>query len=69
MKVYDTDTDFKAFQQDSRFPELRGVGGQPFLPLFAIYSPQGEFIWKGQDYQAVGTMIAQLDRARQTATR
>jgi thiol:disulfide interchange protein DsbD len=69
MKVYDTDTDFKAFQQDSRFPELRGVGGQPFLPLFAIYSPQGKFIWKGQDYQAVGTMIAQLDRARQTATR
>lgn len=69
MKVYDTDPDFKAFQQDSRFPELRGVGGQPFLPLFAIYSPQGEFLWKGQDYQAVGTMIAQLDRARQTATR
>jgi thiol:disulfide interchange protein DsbD len=69
MKVYDTDTDFKAFQQDSRFPELRGVGGQPFWPLFAIYSPQGKFIWKGQDYQAVGTMIAQLDRARQTATR
>jgi thiol:disulfide interchange protein DsbD len=69
MKVYDTDPDFKAFQQDSRFPELRGVGGQPFLPLFAIYSPQGEFIWKGQDYQAVGTMIAQLERARQTATR
>jgi thiol:disulfide interchange protein DsbD len=69
MKVYDTDPNFKAFQQDSHFPELRGVGGQPFLPLFAIYSPQGEFIWKGQDYQAVGTMIAQLERARQTATR
>jgi thiol:disulfide interchange protein DsbD len=67
IKVYDTDADFKMFQQDSRFPELRGVGGQPFLPLFAIYSPQGEFVWKGQDYQAVGTMIAQLERARQRA--
>jgi thiol:disulfide interchange protein DsbD len=69
VKVYDTDEDFKTFQQDSRFPELRGVGGQPFLPLFAIYSPQGEFVWKGQDYQAVGTMVAQLERARQTSIR
>ena len=63
-KIYDTDTVFGTFQQDHRFLELKGVGGQPFLPLFAIYSPQGTLVWKGQDYQAVHTMIAQLDRAR-----
>ena len=60
MKVYDTDDDFRIFQEDPRFPELRGVGGQPFLPLFAIYTSQGELVWKGQDFQAVPTMIAQL---------
>jgi thiol:disulfide interchange protein DsbD len=64
VKIYDTDPDFKTFQQDQRFPELRGVGGQPFLPLFAIYSPNGEFLWKGQDYQAATTMVAQLERAK-----
>lgn len=64
IKIYDTDPDFKIFQQDQRFPELRGVGGQPFLPLFAIYSPRGEFLWKGQDYKAANTMIAQLERAK-----
>ncbi len=64
VKIYDTDPDFKVFQQDQRLPELRGVGGQPFLPLFAIYSPSGEFLWKGQDYQAASTMIAQLERAK-----
>lgn len=64
IKIYDTDPDFKTFQQDQRLPELRGVGGQPFLPLFVIYSPQGEFLWKGQDYQAANTMIAQLERAK-----
>ncbi len=68
IKVYDTDPDFKTFQQDQRLPELRGVGGQPFLPLFAIYSPQGEFLWKGQDYQAANTMIAQLERAQHAIT-
>lgn len=64
IKIYDTDPGFKIFQQDKRFPELRGVGGQPFLPLFAIYSSQGEFLWKGQDYKAANTMIAQLERAK-----
>lgn len=64
IKIYDTDPDFKLFQQDQRLPELRGVGGQPFLPLFAIYSSEGEFLWKGQDYKAAHTMIAQLERAK-----
>ncbi len=67
LKVYDTDPDFKIFQQDEHFPELRGVGGQPFLPLFAVYSPQGEFVWKGQDYQAANTMVAQLERVQHAA--
>ena len=64
VKIYDTDPSFRTFQQDPRYPELKGVGGQPLLPLFAIYSPQGMLVWKGQDYQAVRTMIAQLDQAK-----
>ena len=64
VKIYDTDPIFPTFQQDPHFPELGGVGGQPFLPLFAIYTPQGQFVWKGQDYRAVHTMIAQLEQAR-----
>lgn len=67
-KVYDTDKDFQAFQADQRLPELRGVGNQPFLPLFVIYSAQGEFVWKGQDYQAVHTILAQLQRAWYAST-
>ena len=68
VKIYDTDVAFRTFQTDENYPELGGVGGQPFLPLFAIYSPRGEFLWKGQDYQAVVTMVAQLERARQVIT-
>jgi thiol:disulfide interchange protein DsbD len=64
VKIYDTDPIFPTFQHDPHFPELGGVGGQPFLPLFAIYTPQGQFVWKGQDYRAVHTMIAQLEQAR-----
>jgi thiol:disulfide interchange protein DsbD len=63
-KIYDTDPIFRSFQQDANFPELGGVGGQPFLPLFAIYAPAGSFVWKGQNYTAVQTMIAQLERAK-----
>ena len=64
VKIYDTDPAFPSWQQDRRFPELRGVGGQPFLPLFAIFSPQGALVWKGQDYKAVQTMVVQLERAK-----
>jgi thiol:disulfide interchange protein DsbD len=67
VKIYDTDTIFQTFQENEQFPELRGVGGQPFLPLFAIYSPQGDLVWKGQNYQAVQTMMVQLEYAAQTA--
>ena len=68
VKICDTDTVFRALQQDSLYPELRGVGGQPLLPLFAIYSSEGVLMWKGQDYQAIQTMVAQLDYARRVAT-
>jgi thioredoxin:protein disulfide reductase len=68
VKICDTDTVFRTLQQDSQYPELRGVGGQPLLPLFAIYSPEGVLMWKGQDYQAIQTMVAQLNYARRVAT-
>jgi thiol:disulfide interchange protein DsbD len=64
VKIYDTDSIFQTLQQDARYPELRGVGGQPLLPLFAIYSPVGVLVWKGQDYQAIQTMVAQLEHAK-----
>ena len=64
VKIYDTDADFETFQRDKNYPELGGVGGQPFLPLFAIYSDQGALHWKGQNYQAVNTMVSQLEAAR-----
>jgi thiol:disulfide interchange protein DsbD len=68
VKIYDTDAIFHTFQQDRHYPELNGIGGQPFLPLFAIYSPQGTLTWKGQNYKAVRTMVAQLEHARRTIT-
>ena len=64
VKIYDTDEVFETFQRDRNYPELGGVGGQPFLPLFAIYSDQGTLHWKGQNYRAVNTMISQLEAAR-----
>ena len=68
VKIYDTDAGFRTFQHDPHFPELGGVGGQPFLPLFAIYTPQGELAWKGQNYEAVETMVTQLAQAQRPAT-
>ena len=64
VKIYDTDEVFESFQRDKNYPELGGVGGQPFLPLFAIYSDQGTLHWKGQNYRAVNTMVSQLEAAR-----
>ena len=64
VKIYDTDQDFETFQRDRNYPELGGVGGQPFLPLFAIYTDQGNLHWKGQNYRAVSTMVSQLQAVR-----
>ena len=58
---------FGPCNKTARYPELRGVGGQPLLPLFAIYSPEGVLVWKGQDYQAIQTMVAQLEHAKRIA--
>jgi len=68
VKIYDTDAVFQTLQRDPRYPELRGVGGQPLLPLFAIYSAPEVLAWKGQDYQAVHTIVAQLERAKRAVT-
>jgi thiol:disulfide interchange protein DsbD len=68
VKIYDTDKVFQILQQEPSYPELRGIGGQPLLPLFAIYSAQGVLVWKGQDYQAVHTMVAQLEHAKRAVT-
>jgi thiol:disulfide interchange protein DsbD len=68
VKIYDTDAGFRTFQHDPQFPELGGIGGQPFLPLFAVYTPQGELAWKGQNYEAVETMITQLEQAKRPTT-
>jgi thiol:disulfide interchange protein DsbD len=68
VKICDTDPVFRTLQQDADYPELWGVGGQPLLPLFAIYTPEGILVWKGQDYQAIQTMVAQLDHARRLTT-
>ena len=64
VKIYDTDEIFETFQRDESYPELGGVGGQPFLPLFAIYSDQGALHWKGQDYRAVTTIVSQLEAVK-----
>ena len=64
VKIYDTDEIFETFQRDESYPELGGVGGQPFLPLFAIYSDRGVLHWKGQDYRAVSTIVSQLEVVR-----
>jgi thiol:disulfide interchange protein DsbD len=65
VKIYDSDEIFGTFQRDENYPELGGVGGQPFLPLFAIYSDQGDLHWKGQDYRAVTTIVSQLEAVKQ----
>ena len=66
VKIYDTDEIFETFQRDANYPELGGVGGQPFLPLFAIYSDQGALHWKGQDYRAITTIASQLEALKRT---
>jgi thiol:disulfide interchange protein DsbD len=65
VKIYDTDEIFGTFQRDENYPELGGVGGQPFLPLFAIYSDRGDLHWKGQDYRAVTTIVSQIEAVKQ----
>lgn len=52
LKVYDTDPAFKAFQADSRYPELK-VG----LPFFAILNADDELLYKTSDYTRTDEML------------
>ncbi len=58
MKIYDTDPIFKTFQEDPKYPELK-TG----LPFFAILKSNGEFFWKGTQYDAVKTMKRMIESA------
>ena len=58
LKIYDTDTQFKAFQDNPLYAELK-TG----LPFFVILKPDGEFFWKGTQYNAVNTMKEMVENA------
>lgn len=58
VKIYDTDPIFKKFRDDPTHRELK-TG----LPYFAILRPDGEFFWKGTQYNAVETMGAMIKAA------
>jgi thiol:disulfide interchange protein DsbD len=45
LKIYDTDPQFEAYKNDSRFPELK-VG----LPFFVITDADGNLLYKTNDY-------------------
>jgi len=60
VKIYDTDPIFKEFQQDPRYAELK-TG----LPFFLILRPNGNFFWKGTQYNAVKTMRRMIASASQ----
>ena len=58
VKIYDTDPIFKLFRDNPTHRELK-TG----LPYFAILKPNGEFFWKGTQYNAVETMGAMIKSA------
>jgi len=58
FKVYDTDEIFKTFQEDPQYQELK-TG----LPFFVILKPNGEFFWKGTQYDAVKIMKKMIESA------
>ncbi len=58
LKIYDTDTQFKSFQDNPLYAELK-TG----LPFFVILKSDGEFFWKGTQYNAVNTMREMVDNA------
>lgn len=58
LKIYDTDPIFKTFRDDPLHRELK-TG----LPYFAILKPNGEFFWKGTQYDAIETMGAMIKAA------
>lgn len=52
LKIYDTDPEFKTFQGDSRYPELK-VG----LPFFVIMDADDHLIYKTSDYTRTDEML------------
>ncbi len=56
LKVQDTDPEFKEWQSDSRFPELK-VG----LPFFIIMDAAGNMIYKTSDYTRTEEMMLFLN--------
>ncbi|MDP6626015.1 MAG: cytochrome c biogenesis protein CcdA, partial [Nitrospinota bacterium] len=58
VKIYDTDPIFKTFKDNPTHRELKRG-----LPYFAILRPNGEFFWKGTQYDAVETMSEMIKAA------
>jgi thiol:disulfide interchange protein DsbD len=54
--IQDTAPDFKKFQADSQFPELK-VG----LPFFVVMDPKGNLLFKTSDYTRVDDMTLFLE--------
>ena len=52
LKIYDTDPEFKVFQDDTRYPELK-VG----LPFFVIFDADDHLIYKTSDYTRTDEML------------
>ena len=55
LKIYDTDPEFKQFQNDKRYPELK-VG----LPFFIIMDADDHLIYKTSDYTRIDEMLLVL---------
>lgn len=56
LKIRDTDPQFKTWQTDSRFPELK-VG----LPFFVIMDASGNLLYKTSDYTRTDEMVLFLE--------
>jgi thiol:disulfide interchange protein DsbD len=56
LKIRDTDPQFKTWQADSRFPELK-VG----LPFFVIMDASGNLLYKTSDYTRTDEMVLFLE--------
>lgn len=56
LKIRDTDPQFKTWQADTRFPELK-VG----LPFFVIMDAEGNLIYKTSDYTRTDEMVLFLE--------
>ncbi len=56
LKIQDTDPEFKEYQADPRFPELK-VG----LPFFAITDAGGHLLYKTSDFTRTPEMVLFLE--------